>query len=64
MANVLKADELLKLAAEQHGVSPEILLALLELEGEFGNLTAPGAKGDFSREVARILDAASAGATV
>ena len=59
MANVPMEDELLKLAAEKHGVPRKVLVALLALEEEFSNLTTPSAKGDFSREVARILDEAS-----
>ena len=64
MANVSTEDELLKLAAEKHALPLKVLMALLELEGEFSNLTTPSAKGDFSREVARILDEASGGVAV
>lgn len=59
MANVAMEDELLELAAAKHGVPLNVLVALLALEDEFANLTTPSAKGDFSREVARILDEAS-----
>ena len=62
MANVAMEDELLKRAAEEHGVPVKVLMALLALEQEFSNLTTPSAKGDFSREVARILDEASGAA--
>jgi membrane-bound lytic murein transglycosylase B len=57
MANVSMDDGLLEIAAAEHGVPLEVLVALLALETEFGNLTAPGAKGDFAREIAEILDA-------
>jgi membrane-bound lytic murein transglycosylase B len=64
MTKVPMEDELLKLAAERQGVPLDVLMALLDLETEFGNLTVPGAKAEFSRQVARILDEGSGRAAV
>ncbi len=51
-------DELLHQAALRHSVSPDLIAELLALAPKFENLSAYGAKVDFSRSVERILDAA------
>lgn len=59
MTNVPMEDGLLQIAAEKHNVPLDVLVSLLDLETEFANLTMPGAKGDFARKIAEILDAGS-----
>jgi hypothetical protein len=60
MSKMPMNDELLKITAAKHGVSLAVLVSLLELEEEFGNRTSPSAKGEFSRQVWRILDEGAA----
>jgi membrane-bound lytic murein transglycosylase B len=57
MTNVPMDDGLLQIAAEKHDVPFDILVALLALEAEFGDLTTPGARGEFATNIAEILDA-------
>lgn len=51
-------DELLHQASLRHSVSPDLMAELLALAPKFENLSAYGAKADFSRSVGHILDAA------
>ncbi|MDB0573529.1 hypothetical protein LBW59_22530 [Ralstonia solanacearum] len=51
--------ELVAKAARQQGVAPEVLEKLLALESSFPSMAVYGAKVDFSRQVARILDEAA-----
>lgn len=51
---------LLARAAEAAGVTPALLEALLALDDDFPDFTVYGAKTNFSRKVAEILDAAAA----
>lgn len=50
--------DLISKAAKQHGVSPELLRKLLALESKFTNFEVWGAKTDFARQVAKILEEA------
>lgn len=59
MTNISIDDGLLKIAGDKHDVPLEVLVALLALESEFGNLTTPALKGEFARKIAEILDASS-----
>lgn len=45
-------------AAAQHDVNPEVLVELLELAGEFPDMTAWGAKSQLLRRISEILEAA------
>lgn len=45
-------------AAAEHDVSPEVLLALLELSSEFPDMAAWGAKSQLLRRVAEIIESA------
>lgn len=58
MADSLQDDELLRQASLRHSVSPDLIAELLALAPKFENLSAYGAKVDFSRSVEHILDAA------
>jgi hypothetical protein len=51
--------ELINGSAERFGVPVDVLTALLALEEEFENFHLFGAKAEFSRQVAKILDEAS-----
>lgn len=51
--------ELITKAAEQYGVAPALLEQLLALERNFTNFTLYGARADFARQVARILEEAA-----
>lgn len=51
--------ELIAKAARQNGVAPELLEKLLALESTFTSFTVYGAKADFARQVARILEEAA-----
>ncbi|WP_349312740.1 hypothetical protein [Brevundimonas subvibrioides] len=51
---------LVRRAADQAGVSPEALQALLALEADFPDFTVPGERHRFSRQVGEILDRAAA----
>lgn len=55
--------ELISRAAAQYGVPTEVLTALLALEGAFENFSVFGKKAEFARQVARILDEGSGGAS-
>ena len=46
-------------AAEKNGVAVTLLEKLLALESTFTSFTVYGAKADFSRRVAKILDEAA-----
>jgi hypothetical protein len=59
MTKVPMDDGLLEIAATKHNVPLDVLVELLALEAEFGNLTTPAVKGEFSRKIAEILDAGS-----
>ena len=59
----METDELLARCAEQNGVAPDVVVALMNLKEEFADFTVWGAKAEFARRVARILDAAAQGAT-
>jgi len=52
--------DLIAKAAERNGVAPALLEKLLALEATFASFTVYGAKADFSRRVASILDDAAA----
>jgi hypothetical protein len=51
--------DLIAKAAAQNGVATAVLQKLLALESTFANFTSYGAKADFSRRVADILDEAA-----
>jgi hypothetical protein len=51
--------DLIAKAAERNGVAPALLEKLLALEATFASFTVYGAKADFSRQVAHILDEAA-----
>jgi hypothetical protein len=51
--------DLIAKAAAQNGVATVVLQRLLALESNFANFTSYGAKADFSRKVAEILDEAT-----
>lgn len=52
--------ELIDNSATRYAVPPGVLTSLLSLERDFENFSSIGAKAEFSRQVARILDEASA----
>lgn len=52
-------NELVNLSAARFGVPLDVLESLLSLERNFDNFSVFGAKTEFSRQVARILDEAS-----
>jgi hypothetical protein len=56
MTDALDDVELMSLAAADVGVPVEILTSLLALEDSFQNFSVFGAKADFSRQIAAILD--------
>jgi hypothetical protein len=58
MVDSSQDDELIHKASLRHSVSPDLIAELLALAPKFENLSAYGAKVDFSRSVERILDAA------
>ena len=51
--------ELINSSAVRFGIKVDVLTALLALEDEFENFHVFGAKAEFSRQVAKILDEAS-----
>lgn len=59
MVNSSQDDELLHKASLRHSVSPDLIAELLALAPKFENLSAHGAKADFSRSVGHILDTAA-----
>jgi hypothetical protein len=60
MNDYVEHHKLIADAANKNGIAPELLEQLLNLEAEFTNFTLYGAKTDFSRRVAKILDEAAA----
>ncbi|RAS14244.1 hypothetical protein DFO50_11159 [Microvirgula sp. AG722] len=60
MVDSSQDDELLHLASLRHSVSPDLMAELMALAPNFENLSAYGAKVNFSRSVSSILDAAAA----
>lgn len=58
MVDNTQYDELLNKASLRHTVPPELIAELLALAPKFENLSAYGAKVEFSRCVKDILDAA------
>jgi len=57
MVDSMRDDELLQLASQRHSVSPDLIAELMALGSKFENLSAYGAKVNFSRSVESILDA-------
>lgn len=55
--------ELIHFSADRFGVPADVLTALLALEDSFQNFSAFGAKAEFSRRIATILDNGSSKAT-
>ena len=59
MTNERDATDLLDQAAAQEGVSVAVLRGLLDLEPAFPDLNVYGAKTEFGRRVAEILNQAA-----
>ena len=61
MSDIIKKREpTIRAVAEEKGVDPELVLALLALEQEFANLQAHGARGKLRRASERLIDASIA----
>lgn len=59
MSDEADADDLIARCAQQNDVSPEVVRKLIALEAAFPDFTVWGSKAEFSRQVARLLDAAT-----
>lgn len=57
---VTKREPTIRTVAEEKGVDPELILALLALEQDFANLHAYGARGKLRRAAEALVDASFA----
>jgi hypothetical protein len=50
------SSRLIAKVAHECGLPPSVLESLLALESSYANFAAPGARADFARQVARIVE--------